>query len=221
MTSANRRRNRNRNAFQQARLGRQPGRGRMGALGSMDLVARRDLIVSGGYVNNAGAQVATNGWNGAAIVLAGGSQAAYQAIVIPQAVTAINAPPSIGECQVDAIEGSLFLTTPSAAGIYYIGFGIYVSKFDTRTGTWAVRYPSNSAADAARDDWVALRAMVMTLPLAAGISDPMILELKLVLPHPIILGGGEALHVCVDNNGSSVGNISVTPYFRTRIADVT
>jgi len=191
------------------------------ALGSGDLMARRDLIVGGAYINNSGAQTATNTWNGAAIVLAPGSQAAYQAVVLPQAVTAANAPPSIGECRILAVEGSIFLTTPTVAGIYYIGFGIYISKYDTRTGTWGVRYASVNSSDASRDDWLALRAVVATLPLPAAVTDPMMIELNVELPHPVILGGGESLHVMVDNNASSVGSISLNSYFRTRIADVT
>jgi hypothetical protein len=187
----------------------------------MDLMSRRDLIVGGGYVNASGAQVANSTWNGAALAIAPGGQIAYQAVVLPQAVTAINAPPGIGECKVDAIEGSIFLTTPTVAGIYYIGFGIYISKFDTRTGTWGLRYISVNSSDAARDDWLAIRAVVATLPLPAAVTDPMMIELKIQLPHPVILGGGEALHVAVDNNSSSVGSITANPYFRTRIADVT
>jgi hypothetical protein len=184
-------------------------------------MSRRDLIVGGGYVNNSGAQVAASSWNGNAITLATNTQAAYQAVVIPQAVTAANAPPSIGECMIQDVEGSLYLTAPTPAGVYYIGFGIYISKFDSRTGTWGIRYPSTVGSDAARDDWLALRVIVATLPAATGVTDPMMLELRLALPHPVILGGGEALHVCVDNNGSSAGSINVVAYFRTRIADVT
>jgi len=187
----------------------------------MDLQNRRDLIVFGGAVNNAGTQVAGNGWNGASMTLAPGAQIAYQAICIPQAVTAMNAPPSVGECEVVSLEGSIFVTTPTAQGLYYLGFGVYISKFDTRTGTWGVRYPSNLNADAARDDWLMLRALVATLPLPTAVTDPMLMELCLSLPHPVILGGGEALHVCVDNNAGSVGSVNVVPYFRTRVADVT
>jgi hypothetical protein len=190
-------------------------------MGSNDINSRRDLIVAGGTVNNAGAQVAANSWNGSSITLAPGQQTSYQAIVLPQAVTAANAPPSIGECQVDDIEGSLFIKGNTTQGLHYIGFGIYISKFDTRTGTWGVRFPSNLAADAARDDWVMLRVVTVTLPLPANVTDPMILELKLGLPHPVVLAGGEALHVVVDNNGSSVGAFDVNAFFRTRIQDVT
>jgi hypothetical protein len=195
--------------------------GRSGGFGSNDLMSRRDLIVGGGYVNNAGAQVANSTWDSNGVVLAPGSQMAYQAVVLPQAVTAANAPPSIGECMVQDVEGSLFLTAPTVIGVYFIGFGIYISKFDTRTGTWGIRNPSNSGSDAARDDWLALRAIVTTLPTQPAITDPMMLELRLALPHPITLGGGEALHVCVDNNTSSAGSFNVYAYFRTRIADVT
>jgi hypothetical protein len=208
-------RNRNRNRQVPKRRA-----GRSGAQNLNDLMSRRDLIVAGGFVNNAGAQVASNSWNGAAQVLAPGSQIAYQALILPQAVTALNAPPSIGECIIKDVEGSVFLTTPTLAGVYYIGFGIYISKFDTRTGTWGIRFPSNIGSDASRDDWLALRVIVSTLPVPASVTDPMMLELRLALPHAVTLGGGEALHVCVDNNLGSVGSISVVPYFRTRIMDV-
>jgi len=190
-------------------------------MGYNDIMARRDLVVAGGYVNNAGAQVAVNSWNGAPVVLAPGNQMAFQGVVVPQAVTAINAPPSVGECKIVDVEGSVFLTTPTVQGLYYLGFGIYISKYDSRTGTWGVRYPSNLAADAARDDWLALRVVVVTLPLPADVKDPMMIEFKLGLPHPVLLGGGEALHVAIDNNAGSVGSVSAVPYFRTRIADVT
>jgi len=197
------------------------GRQTMASLGSNDLQNRRDLIVSGGSVNNAGAQVAGSSWNGSAKTLAPGNQLAWQAIVLPQAVTAINAPPSTGQCKVLSVEGSFYISTPTVSGKYYIGMGIYISKFDSRTGTWGVRYPSNASSDAARDDWLALRVVVVTLPLPSVITDPMMVELHLDLPHPISLGGGEALHVCVDNNGSSVGSFDVDTFFRTRISDVT
>jgi len=213
-----------------ARKGRNRGRRRVGVasrgrggirFGSQDLAARKDTIIAGGYVNNGGAQTPGSGWNGAQLPLPAGSQVAYQAIVIPQAVTAVNAPPSIGECEVDQIEGSLYLSSPGSAGIYQLGVGIYISKFDTRTGTWAIRYPSNSSSDAARDDWLMLKAMTVALPLTAGVTDPMLLEFKLMLPHPIILGGGEALHVCVDNNTNSPATINVQAFFRTRVSNVT
>jgi len=182
--------------------------------------ARRDHIIAGDYINNAGAQVATNGWNGGPIVIAPAAQVAYQAIVIPAAATAINAPPSVGQCEVDQVEGSLYLLTPTAAGVYFVGVGIYISKYDARTATWGIRFPSTSAADAARDDWLMVKGLVLTLPLPANVTDPMVIELKLALPHPVILCGGEALHVCVDNASSSAGSISVVPYIRTRISSI-
>jgi hypothetical protein len=209
-------RNRNR-----ARRGPRRRAGRNGGFGSNDLMSRRDLIVGGGYVNNSGSQLSNPSWNSGAITLAPGVQAAFQAVVIPQAVTAANAPPSIGECVIQDVEGSLYITNPTSTGVYFIGFGIYISKFDTRTGTWGIRYPSSTGSDAARDDWLALRVIVATLPLPATVTDPMMLELRLALPHPVVLGGGEALHVCVDNNSSSSGSINVYAFFRTRIADVT
>jgi hypothetical protein len=212
-SSRNRARVRNNRGF--------PRRRRGSALGSNDLMSRRDMIVPGGYVNNSGAQTAAQGWNGTAVVLTPGSQLAWQAIVIPTAITANNAPPSIGECQIDFVDASVFLTTPTVAGIYFFGMGIYISKYDTRTGTWGVRNPTNTGADAGRDDWLQLKVMVATLPLPAAVTDPMMLELKFVLPHPVILGGGEALHLCVDNNTSSVGSISTYAFIRSRIADVT
>jgi len=189
------------------------------------LEAKWDLIIAGGGVNNAGAQVATTSWGGLQ-TLGLGVQFAWQAIVIPQAVTAINAPPSVGECEVVDIEGSVFLKNPSVAGQYTFGFGIYISKFDTRTGTWSLRFPSIGApnADAARDDWLYLRAMTLVLPVTNSVTDSMLLELKLALPHRVILGGGEALHVCIDISqvpAGGLGVMDVVPFFRTRIADVT
>jgi len=204
----------NRSPNSQRRASR-AGRG----LGRMDLQQRRDLIVSGGYVNNSGVQVGTSGWEGNPVALNAGVQVAFQAICIPQAVTALNAAPGVGECRVVAVEGSLFVTSPSVAGLYILGFGIYISKFDTRTGTWGIRFPSKDS-DAARDDWLFLRGVVTTLPVPASVTDPMMIECALSLPHPVILGGGESLHVAIDNNGASAGNLSVIPYFRTRIADV-
>lgn len=190
-------------------------------MGSNDLMARRDLIVAGGIVNNSGAQGSYQSWNSSSVTLAPGAQAAVQAVVLPQAVTAANAPPSIGECQVLDVEGSLYVVRNTVIGVYFIGFGIYISKFDSRTGTWGVRNPSNVGGDAARDDWLALRVVVVTLPAPSSVTDPMLVELKLGLPHPIVLAGGEALHVCIDNNSSSVGSFDFYSFFRTRISDVT
>jgi len=186
----------------------------------LDMQARKDTIIAGGYVSNAGVQVATTGWNGAGVIMAPGAGISYQAVVIPAAATAINAPPSVGQCEVDNVEGSLFLQSPTVAGIYVIGCGIYISKYDTRTGTWGVRSSTNAASDAARDDWLMLKAFTVTLPLPAAVTDPMVLEIKLGLPHPILLGGGEALHVGIENNSGSVGSITVSPYFRSRVSNV-
>jgi len=193
---------------------------RRGRFSYMDLQARHDCIIAGGYINNSGVQTAAVGWSPTSLVLAAGTQCAFQAVVIPAAATAINAPPSVGQCEVDQIEGSFFLSTPTAAGLYYFGVGIYISKYDQRTGTWGIRYPSNVGADAARDDWLLLKAFVATLPLPASVTDPMVIELKLALPHPVLLGGGESLHCCVDNNTSSAGSISVASFFRAHISNV-
>jgi len=80
---------------------------------------------------------------------------------------------------------------------------------------------SNSSSDAARDDWLLLKAMVIALPTTASVTDSMLLEVRLALPHPVVLGGGESLHVAVDNNSGSAGSITMVNYWRTRIADVT
>jgi len=191
------------------------------AFSSGDIMARRDLIVGGGFVNNSGVQVASSTWAGSPVGLTPAGQIAWQAVVLPQAVTAINAPPSVGECVVQDIEGSMFLSNPTAPGIYYVGVGIYISKFDSRTGTWNLRSIVNTTTDAARDDWLMLRALVMTLPLTTGVTDSMELEIRLALIHPIVLGGGEALHVAIDSSSLSPGNLNVAPFFRTRISDVT
>jgi len=176
------------------------------------------LIVSGGYVNQAGVQAAIGSW-GSTLMLAASGGVNYQAIVIPAAVTAANAPPAIGQCQVDDVEGSLFLTEPSVLGVYLIGFGIYISKFDKASGTWSTKDPTN-ATEAAGDDWIVLRAVRVSLPTQGVVTDSMLLEFRCNLPHPITLGGGEALHVCIYSVAANPGSLNLTPYFRTRIQDV-
>jgi len=185
----------------------------------MDVRARTDWQLGGGIVTAAApTPVASPSWGSGFLVPAAGTTN-IQAAILPEAVTAVNSPPSIGELQVDEIQGSIFFTFVTS-GLYAIGVGIFISKFNTSVGAWVLRSPS-VASEASDDDWLFLRMLIITVP--TTVNDYTSVEVPIGLPHPIILGRGEALHVAVDNGAgftTSAGQIACAPYFRSRISNV-
>lgn len=130
----------------------------------------------------------------------------------------MNAPPGVGELQVDEIQGSLFVTTPSQTGVYFFGVGIYIAKY--ALGQWDLMIPT-SAPQGGNDFFLYQRVMTGYLPAMSSWIAPTILEVPLKLPGPVVLGGGEALHVTISNDGTSAGSFNVNAYFKSRISRIT
>jgi len=198
--------------------------GRQGRQPLGDIRRRSDWVSGGGVIFNSAPTVisAVSSWGGTSGALATTASATWQAVTLPTAATAANAPPGVGELEVDEVMGSIFVPFATVAGVYIIGVGIYVSKYDSNRGSWDTRAIANSTGpDATRDDWLFLRVMVVIFP---GVSTviPSGIEVPLAIGRPVVIGGGEAIHVTVDNLTAAVaGVISPIAYFRTRISNIT
>jgi len=198
---------------------RQSRNGRSG-VGISDVRARTDWQIGGGVVTPAaGAPVASSSWGGP-ITLAAGGIANIQAVTIPEAVTSAASPPAIGEIQVDEVQGSVFFTL-AASGFNCLGVGMFISKFNTNTGAWVIRAASVNT-EAMDDDWLFLRMLIVTVPTTN--NEYVSIEVPLMLPHPIVLGRGEALHVAIDTGAgtglTSAGVIVCWPFLRSRVSNI-
>jgi hypothetical protein len=114
--------------------------------------------------------------------------------------------------------GSIFVTGPATQ--YLMGFtiGIYVAKYNSVAGTWEVRDPT-SAAEAGRDDWLFLRSVMFQNPATGGTLVPEI-EVCPMLPHPVVLGGGECLAVVIGPDPGNAAAIITSTYLRARVSQV-
>jgi len=205
-------------------MSKKRGRGAMTVRGRGSYVGdvrrRSDWVVGGTFINAAGVAVSGPTYGALSSYSIGPSFAyAHQVVGLTPVAGALNAPPSIGQVAVEEIQGSFFLSNPTIAGVYIIGVGIYISKYNTITGTWDMRFPSGTAAEGQRDDWLYLKPLVVQMPLAATYTGPIMLEIPLHLPRRVVIGGGEALHVGIDCSSAPLASsITVNPYFRGRIS---
>jgi hypothetical protein len=156
----------------------------------------------------------------AALVLGAAGGVTFQAAKITPAPA--TSTPNIGRFRINEVKGSIYIV-PSAsapAGTYSVGVAIYVADINNTTTVWEVRNPT-VPADCSRDDYLFLEEISFDLP-AAG-TDVAIargIEFKLSISQPVMIGGGQALHVAVYNHAGSVGAVQVAPAFRTRINTV-
>jgi len=176
-----------------------------------------DWVISASGTDATGAVTTPVNWGGPVQTVGAGSQNHFQPVVLAPAITASNAVPSIGQVDIIGLDCTFQISSVSAAG-YYVGAAcLYVSEYNTSQTKWAVRSPIQPT-DAARDDNLHIMGFAFNAPLAAAETNAFSLKLRLLLPYAIRLGGGQALHCCLDNGVSSAGNILFTPFIRARIA---
>jgi hypothetical protein len=195
--------------------------GRQQSMG--DVRRRSDWVTGGGTILSASPTTinAMSSWGGTSGNLPTTAACTWQAVTLPTAATAQNSPPGIGEVVVNEVMGSIFIPFATVAGVYCIGVGIYVSKYDSYRGSWDTRALANSTGpDASRDDFLMLRVITAIFPGVATVI-PSGIEIPLAIGAPIVLGGGEALHVTVDVLTSAVaGNVAALAFFRSRISNI-
>jgi len=196
------------------------GNGGVGNYGSGDVRRRRTWNIGGTAVTTAGNPAAQNSWGGE-IALATGATYAFQAVTLQPAPNAESAPPLVGEVVAEQIQGSIFFSSPNIAGRYYLGIGIFISKFNSISGVWEFRDPS-TPTDAAEDDWLFLRMLVINVPLNSAETVQSMIEVPLAIPRPVVVGKGMALQVqlCSDAESVAEGQIVATSYFRTLLSQV-
>jgi len=192
---------------------------------------RHDWIVGGTSCDNSGAPGTTASWGGS-ITLASGQAVTLQLGSIPIAPAApTSAPPPVGEMEIQAVSGSLFFTNlnPTPA-VYTFGIGIYIAKYNVVSGKWDIRQPQQTA-EACRDDYEFLRVVQVTLPglvstiPATQTFPPIMVEVPVGLTNPVILGGGEALHLSVDCLGATINTVGtqsgyMTPFVRALVRSI-
>jgi hypothetical protein len=175
-----------------------------------------DFVVGGSNVDNTGApltSVSTFDKTGLAILTA--VPMTFQAVMIqPVASTST---PGIGRVRIDEIKGRVCLTTFVTAGPVVAAVGIYVSELNSNLTKWDVRDPL-SATDAARDDYFYLEGRAVEIPATADAVSVSELCFDLKLANPLMIGGGQALHVTVSYVGPA--SAKVFGFFRTRTGPV-
>jgi hypothetical protein len=140
-------------------------------------------------------------------------------VIIPEAVTSNNAPPSIGQCDIVGVDATIDITAVSAAGLYVVGIGLYVSNYTKATTQWDLRDPVD-AGDAGDQDFLHLVAHAFQAQLPAAETGPVSVQLRVMLPFPIRIGSGQALHVTLSNGTNSAGTLSFVPFIRAKIAHI-
>jgi hypothetical protein len=150
-------------------------------------------------------------------VLTANNQISYQAVVLVAAPN--TSTPLIGRMKLDEVSGMICVSSPIAAGRQTVAVGIYVSEFNSNTNKWDVRDPLNPS-DASRDDYFYLEASEMQLPAAGAATGNAGFCFDLKLANPIIIGGGQALHVTVSYQTDSGVSVRISSMFRTRCGPV-
>lgn len=189
--------------------------------GSGDVIPRMDWVVGGGQVIPGAATINNPSFNGSAQSLTAGSAYAHQLVVVPIPVPALNQTPTIGEMKVRGVVGSVFFDSATTAGVYNIGVGMYIAKLNSNTGVWDMRSIFGASfADATRDDWLFLRVMRLVSPANTTFTLPSCFEIPVAISRSIVLGGGEALHLQIENAAGSTGQLSSQAFVRSCISGV-
>jgi hypothetical protein len=177
--------------------------------------------VIGGTATPTGPATWQNGTT--AFPLLSGQQVSYQAVVVVPAANL--GTPGIGRLKIDEIKGRIYCTptqshtTPPRVTV---GVGIYVSEYTISTTKWSVHDPLVTA-DAAVDDYFFLEVQEKIMPClgALNVTADSWMYFDLHLANPLIIGGGQALHVTVSVITAAGGfGVNVASAFRTRTGPV-
>jgi hypothetical protein len=153
----------------------------------------------------------------ASFVLSSGANFAYQAYVIQPAVA--SSTPTLGRAKIDEIHGNICVAGFVNPGRVSVSVCIYVSELNSNSGKWDVRDPM-TATDAARDDYFYLESQTMevfSIGLASSFS---LFRFDLRLANPLVIGGGQAVHVGVSYVNSAGGACNICSAFRTRVGPI-
>lgn len=176
-------------------------------------------LVTDSQTGSTGVAASGVNWGGAAQTLAAGVTQSFQAVVLPEAVTAANAPPSLGECDVVGLDATIDISSVSAAGKYLVGLALYVSDYSNSATTWETK-DACAADDAMDQDLLHVVAHAFQCPAASADTGPVSVQLRVMLPFAIRIGTGQALHVTLSNDTTSAGVLTFTPFVRAKIAHV-
>jgi len=162
---------------------------------------RGDWVVSGQGVTSSGTPGSLTGW-GSETSVGIGTPSSLLAVALPIAAAATGQP-TVGQVEIDKINGRCTFYSPSVTGIYAMAVGIYIAELNSTATQWAVRDPS-LAADAARDDYLYLETCTRSLCLPAAKTSWDGEEFELTLSQPVRIGVGQALCVTM-----ALGSITV------------
>jgi hypothetical protein len=187
-----------------------------------------DWIVSTATVDSAGAPVAASAavaTFGGSLLIPAASFGTWQAAVVNP--TPMSSTPSVGRLRIDELAGHIYFNSNAAAqGSFAIAVAAYVSDLNNTTTLWNVRNPMNPT-DASRDDYLFLEGLEFeSSGQAAQVSGPLSVGIKLSLSQPVVIGGGQALHVVVANqvptkgSGDTGQSVVANAFFRTRVGPV-
>lgn len=177
-----------------------------------------DWITSTAATNAAGAPIVQTSWGGA-INLTNDSIVFQSCLIQPAPASST---PSIGRLRVDEIRGRICVkgAITGTGDSYFAAVGIYVSELNNTTTLWNVRNLL-TASDAARDDYLYLEGKSF-LATNLATATPAVVEdicFELNLSQPVIIGGGQAVHVQVAVSSISQA-ATVSSFFRTRVGPV-
>jgi hypothetical protein len=174
------------------------------------------MLTAGGLIS---AAVNNASWGNSTVSVTALNVLTFQLVAIPTFVPSLSAPPTVGELTIEAVHGSVFITAPTAGVICRGCVCLYVGKENQIGGSWDTRQPS-SPSDAARDDYLFLQPFTFATPTSAAATGAVYYEVKLSIQRRITIGGGEALHLGVDNIDPT-NALPATVWARTRISRVT
>jgi len=118
----------------------------------------------------------------------------------------------------DAPNFGVCLNSISPLGPVAIGVNLYVSSFNSQTGSWMVYDPLLDST-ACRDDMLDIMQDVFLQPAFAFGHTGRRWSVK--LPYPIMIGAGQALHVTFSNSiNSNTGGILTVAFIRSRVCAV-
>jgi hypothetical protein len=194
--------------------------------GAFDWIASNASVDATGAPQSGGA-ISSSWGQTSATTVASGSVVTFQAVVINP--TPMASTPTVGRLRIDEIRGRICVSNGDASpGQFYTAVAIYVSDINNTTTLWNVRNPL-VLAESTRDDYLFLEGKTWTGNVAdtssaitATQKEDVCFELH--LSQPVVIGGGQALHVavaCASNTKLEGGlNTLVTAYFRSRVGPV-
>jgi len=182
-----------------------------------------DWIVSSASVDATGLSnpgAGLQGWADSGILITSGSFVTSQLVVINP--VPMSSTPSVGRLRIDEVRGCVHLSSAggAAACIVQYSVALYVSDLNNTTTLWNVRNPL-TPADAARDDYLFLEGgELISVPRAAMTGLFETVRVSISLAQPVIIGGGQALHLVIAGVSSTGTQVGATSFCRTRVGPV-